>query len=186
MTKESTLTQSLAKTAAATGILLLIPFMAQMITSEVNWTLSDFIAAGTMLFGTGTAYAFISRQSGSLMYRVASGLTLFTALFLIWVNLAVGVIGSEDNVGNLMYFGVILILLIGIPASRLQARGMALALFSTALAQAATVPVALSLDMQSLPGSSVMEIMLGNAMFTALFVISGVLFWRVSGRIEKS
>jgi hypothetical protein len=186
MTKESTVSLSIIKTTAITGILLLIPFMAQMITSEVNWTLSDFIAAGTMIFGIGIGYVLISRQSDSMMYRIASGLTLFTALFLIWVNLAVGVIGSEDNVGNLMFFGVVLVLLIGILAARLRARGMALALFTTALTQAATVPAALIYDMQSLPGSSVMEILLINGMYTALFLISGGLYWRVSESNELS
>ena len=186
MTNQTSMSQSIAKVAAVTGLILLIPLTAQMVTSEVNWTLTDFIFAGTLIFGTGAAYAVISRQSDSMMYRVASGLTLTTALFLIWVNLAVGVIGSEDNVGNLMYFGVVLVLLIGILAARLRARGMALALFTTALAQAATVPAALTYDMQSLPGSSVMEILLINWMFTALFLISGGLYWRVSESIEHS
>jgi protein-S-isoprenylcysteine O-methyltransferase Ste14 len=34
-------------------LLLLIPFLAMQFTSEVNWTLSDFLVAGVLLFGTG-------------------------------------------------------------------------------------------------------------------------------------
>ena len=29
------------------------------------------------------------------------------ALILVWMNLAVGIIGSEDNLANLMYIGVL-------------------------------------------------------------------------------
>ena len=186
MTNQSSMSESLAKTAVITGLLLLIPFTAQLISSEVKWTLSDFIFAGCLIFATGAAYSIISRKSDQWTYRIASGLALFSALFLIWVNLAVGVIGSEDNLGNLMYFGVILILLVGILASGLQARGMAITLFTTALAQAATLPVAFFYDMQTLSGSSVMEIVLINGMFITLFLITGILFWSASGRTEQS
>src|SRR6056297_4107220 len=108
MNNNNALPASIAKVAAITLLILIIPFTASLITDEMAWSLYDFLLAGVMLFGTGSAYVLISRQSNSLIYRVASGLTLATALFLVWINLAVGVIGSEDNAGNLMYYGVIL------------------------------------------------------------------------------
>ena len=184
MNNNNALPASIAKVAAITLLILIIPFTASLITDEMAWSLYDFLLAGVMLFGTGSAYVLISRQSNSLMYRVASGLTLVTALFLVWINLAVGVIGPEDNAGNLMYYGVILILMTGILAARFRPRGMANALFTAALAQAATVPVALARDMQSLPGSSVMEIILVNGMFVMLFALSGVLFLQATRKNE--
>lgn len=180
MNNQTSLAVPLAKTAAVTALLLLIPYTAQLLTDEVAWMVSDFVIAGTLIFGTGTAYILISRQSDSLMYRAALGLMLFTALFMIWVNLAVGIIGSEDNPGNLMYAGVLAILLIGLIAARFRPRGTAFALFTTAIAQSFTIFIALSRDMQNLPGSSVTEIILVNGLFIALFSISGGLFWQVS------
>lgn len=186
MNNDSSLVNPIAKTAAVTMLLLLIPFTAQLITDEMNWTLSDFVLAGFLIFGTGLAYVLITRKADNLLYRVGWGLTLFTVLFMVWVNLAVGIIGSEDNPGNLMYFAVIVILLFGILASRFRSRGMSFALISAALAQAATIPYALLNEMQTLPGSSVSEIVLVNGLFITLFMISGILFWNASGRIEQS
>lgn len=34
---------------------------------------------------------------GTAAYRAAVLLTVVTALFLTWINLAVGIIGTEDN-----------------------------------------------------------------------------------------
>ena len=34
-------------------MLLLIPIIAMNFTDEVNWTVSDFVVAGTLLLGTG-------------------------------------------------------------------------------------------------------------------------------------
>ncbi len=69
--------------------------------------------------------------------RSAVGVALATAVILMWVNGAVGVIGSENNDANLMYFGVLAVGIIGAVIARFQPRGMALALFATALA---TIP----------------------------------------------
>lgn len=177
MEKQKSLAESLGILALVTAGLLAIPLIAMAITKEVNWTLSDFLFAGILLFGTGALYVFISRQSESIMYRIAAGLTLLSALFLIWSNLAVGIIGSEDNVANFMYFGVVLILIIGIALSRFRPQGMALALFSTALAQGSTILFALAAGMHRYSGSSVQEIIMINGFFIVLFSTAGVLFW---------
>jgi hypothetical protein len=40
------------------------------------------------------------------------GLAVGTALFLVWSNLAVGLIGSENNPANMMYLGVLAVFLL--------------------------------------------------------------------------
>ncbi len=48
-----------------------------------------------------------------MAYRFAVGVALAAAFLLVWMNLAVGLIGSEDNPANLMYFGVLAVGFIG-------------------------------------------------------------------------
>ena len=43
-------------------LLLLIPLVAMQFTSEVNWTLSDFVVGGMLLFGTGIICELVIRK----------------------------------------------------------------------------------------------------------------------------
>ena len=92
--------------ALATGFLLLLPLLAMQFTNEVVWDVADFIIAGVLLFGTGLTYKLAAIKVGNIVYRSAVGLALTAAFILIWVNGAVGIIGSENNDANLMYGGV--------------------------------------------------------------------------------
>ena len=93
--------------ALAVAFILLLPLFAMQITDEVAWDLADFAIAGALLFGTGVAYELLARKAGIIAYRAAVGVALAAALLLVWMNLAVGIIGSEDNPANLMYVGVL-------------------------------------------------------------------------------
>jgi hypothetical protein len=53
------------------------------------------------------------------------------------MNLAVGIIGSEDNPANLMYGGVLAVGIIGAIIARFEPHGMARALVATTLATSA-------------------------------------------------
>ena len=108
-------------------------------------------------------------------YRSAVGLALATALILLWVNGAVGVIGSENNDANLMYFGVLAVGIVGAVIGRLQPRGMSFALFATAIAQALVTLVAI-IGRLGFPASSPLELFLLNGLFIALWVVSACLF----------
>jgi len=81
-------------------------------TDEVVWDLADFVVAGVFLFGAGLTYKLIARKGSNIAYRVAVGVAVATALLLIWMNLAVGLIGNEGNPANLMYIGVLAALII--------------------------------------------------------------------------
>ena len=60
--------------------------------------------------------------------------------FLGLANGAVGIIGSENNPANLMYWAVFAVRIIGSLISRLRSRGMRITLFITAFVQLA-IPV---------------------------------------------
>ncbi|MEL7833190.1 hypothetical protein [Fodinibius sp. Rm-B-1B1-1] len=163
--------------AIVTVLLLLVPLVAMLFTNEVVWDETDFIVMGILIFFTGFSYKLVTMSSGDFLYKAAMGLAFITALFLVWSNLAVGIIGSEDNAANLMYFGVVLFLIIGSFIARFQSKGMAYALFGTAFAQALTIGITLVVGMQDYPGSSVYEIIMVNGFFMTLFSVSGGLFW---------
>lgn len=180
MNTEKSIPQSLILPAIATGVVLLVPLIAMQFTNEVAWNLTDFILAGALIFGTGAAYTLITRKSGKTTYRYAVGLALFSALLLIWVNGAVGIIGSENNPINLWYFGVIAVGIIGAFLSRFKSKEMTLTLFAMAFTIAMVAGVALLRGAYQLPESSVIEILGVNGVFIMLFVVSGLLFKRAA------
>lgn len=176
MNTNNKLYQSITGPAIGTGFLLLIPLIAMQFTNEVVWTLSDFIFAGTLLFGTGLTYKLSTQKSGNIIYRIATGFALFTGLFLIWVNMAVGIIGTEDNPINLLYFGVIFVGIVGALMARFESKGLALTMYALALAQALVAAIALIGGFYQSPPSTIFHIIGVNGFFIMLFVISALLF----------
>ena len=49
-------------------------------TTEVTWTLSDFVVAGVLLFGTGLTYALVARKGSTTVYRVAVGVAVLAMM----------------------------------------------------------------------------------------------------------
>lgn len=174
--KEVSIYKFIAALTFSIGILFLIPLIAMQFTDQVVWTLSDFIIAGTFLFGTGITYKLITRKSGKSTYKLSIGFALFTGLFLLWVNGAVGIIGSENNPVNLLYFGVIAIGIIGAMITRVQAKGMAYTMFAMAFTQALIASIAIIGGYHPNPDSAVFEIIAVNGFFIMLFMISALLF----------
>ena len=96
-----------------TGGILLVPFIAMFFTEEVQWTLSDFVIMGALIFGVSLAYQFLSGRSGDVAYKGGIGLALLAVFLLVWINLAVGIIGSEDNPLNMLYLLIPMIGFVG-------------------------------------------------------------------------
>lgn len=170
---------------AAAALLLLLPLVAMQFTDEVVWDVTDFAFAGALLVGTGVTFELAARKTGDSAYRAAVGVALAAAFILIWVNGAVGVIGSEDNPANLMYFGVLAVGIIGALLARFQPLGMARALFATALAQTSVAVIAVIAGLGQ-PWSGPLELSALNGFFVALFLGSAWLFRRAAhGRPER-
>lgn len=159
---------------AAAGILL-IPLIAMQYSSEVNWDLFDFVAMWVLLTGAGLSYLFVSTRSGSIAYRLAAGIGVGTTLLLIWMNLAVGIIGSEDNPANLLYGAVLVVGGAGALIARCKPAGMAKTLFVAAATQMLVPVVALMIWKPELT-LEVLAIFVLNGFFATLFVVSGLLF----------
>jgi hypothetical protein len=180
MTSARTPYRRAARVAVPAALLLLIPLVAMQLTDQVVWTPSDFAVAGALLVGTGLLYELAAGRIRNFAYRAAMGLALFSALFLVWANLAVGLIGSEQDRANLMYLGVLAIGFAGAAVTRLRPAGMARVLFAMAAAQAAIGALALALGLGA-GASRPVEIAGATGLFVVLFAGSGVLFLRAAG-----
>ncbi|MDP2656418.1 MAG: hypothetical protein Q8P11_02535 [bacterium] len=116
-----------------------------------------------------------------LAYRIAFGVGLAGILLLGWVSGAVGIIGSENQPVNMMYWAVPVIGLIGSLISRFQPRGMALTLFAVALVQFLVPVVALIISPEVSRGNvGVIGVFVTNSIFAVMFVVSALLFRRAS------
>jgi len=176
------ITKRLSVWAVVVALILLIPLVAMQFTEEVNWDLFDFAFMGTLLFGSALTYELIARKMSNVAYRAAVGVAVVTAVLLVWINGAVGIIG--DGPVNLMYFGVLAVGLIGALIARFRPRGMARALFATALAQFLVPVIALIIWKPDFaPG--VLKVFGLNAFFVMLFVGSALLFRRASATGSK-
>lgn len=112
----------------------------------------------------------------SILGRAAIFLATGTTLFMVWANLAVGLIGAGPNPGNLMYIGVVAVVIIGTLLSRFRPGGLERAVYAAALALVLVAVIALLANMHQYPGSSVIEIIGVNLFFATPYAVSGLLF----------
>ena len=164
-------------------LLLLLPLIAMQFTEEVNWDAADFAIAAALIVAIGIILELTVSWTGSIAYRAAMGAALATALVLIWMNLAVGIIGAEDNAANFMYVGVLVVGTIGAVIARFQPRGMSRALIATAIAQALVGAIALVFGLGSTGPAWPASILGLTGCFAALWLISAALF-RMAARKE--
>jgi len=179
-----TLTKSLLRLALATAFLLLIPLVAMQFTKEVNWTASDFVVAGVLLFGTGLTYAVVSRMGNNGSYRLGVGVAVAAGLLLIWGNLAVGFIGSEDNPANLLFGAVLAVAFVGALVARFRPLGMSRAMFAAAFTQF-LVPLVAAAIWRPEVNLGMLYVLALNTVFAGIWAASGWLFRR-AGRSAQA
>lgn len=76
------------------AMLLVLPLVAMQFTKEVNWTVSDFVIGGILLFGTAGIIDFVLRKVKSRRNRIMLSVSVLLVLMLIWAELAVGLFGT--------------------------------------------------------------------------------------------
>lgn len=76
------------------ALLLLIPLIAMQFTDEVNWSVFDFVIAGTLLFGTGVLCELALRKIKPFKSRIVIVTFILLVLLAIWAELAVGIFGT--------------------------------------------------------------------------------------------
>jgi len=63
-------------------------------TKEVNWTISDFLVMGILLFTTVFTIDFVLKKLKTLKSRLILIVGIVVLLALVWAELAVGIFGS--------------------------------------------------------------------------------------------
>jgi len=174
-----TITKSLLRVALATAFLLLIPLVAMQFSQEMQWDLADFVLAGGLLFGTGLAYVLVARMGNNGSYRLGAGVAVLAGLLLIWINLAVGFLGSEDNPANLLFGAVLAVASGGAMGARFRPLGMSRAMFAAALTQFA-VPLVAALIWKPEVNMGMLKVLILNTIFAGIWATSGWLFRRAS------
>lgn len=117
------------------AILLALPAMAMQLTSGVNWTALDFLVGGTLIGSVGLAVELVVRRSTKGAYRAGAAAALVAAFLTIWSNLAVGMIGSEDNLYNLIFIALAVVAGILVGIARFRAAAMVRLMLGTAAVQ---------------------------------------------------
>ncbi len=173
--------------AAVVMLILLVPLVLTLLGSGVDgegwyWTSGDFIFAFVVLFGAGLMYELVAKRMTGKAYKFAVGLAVGTALLLVWINAAVGIIGDgEEDLASMMYVGGSLAVgIIGALIARFQPRGMARALFATALFQILVAVIALVFGLGSSGPIWPRDVLILTGFFATLWVGSALLFVRAS------
>lgn len=76
------------------GFILLLPLIAMQFTSEVNWSFSDFLIAGTLLLTAGLLCELILQKVKNKEFKMIFCFAIILLLFLVWAELAVGLFGT--------------------------------------------------------------------------------------------
>lgn len=161
--------------AIIAGLILLIPVLLTLLAIW-HWKPGVFVLAFILLLGgAGLTYELVTKKMMSNMaYRFAVGVALAAVVILAWMNVAVGGILGDDP-ANMMYFGVLLIGLIGAVIAHLEPQGMSWALFATAFAIVLVPAIALIIRTPAFANG--VEAVFGlHAVFALLFVGSALLF----------
>jgi hypothetical protein len=161
---------------AVPAALLAAPLVAMRYTSEVQWTGSDFAIAAVLLFGAAGLADWAMRSTGSWPYRLGAGLAVLNSFLLIWINGAVGVIGSEDKPANLLFVVVVLMALAGSVGAGFRARGMArtMGLAAAVTGAIAVITLVSGWGAQEPPGLVGVVTLIGG--FAGLWLLSAGLF----------
>ena len=75
-------------------VILSIPLVAMQFTKDVNWTISDFLVMGILLFTTVFTIDFVLKKFKTLKSRLILIVGIVVLLALVWAELAVGIFGS--------------------------------------------------------------------------------------------
>jgi len=82
------------------ALILTVPLIAMQMTTEVDWTLGDFVVIGILLFGAALAYELVARRIPHTAHRLLVGAVFLLGVLIMWADLAVGIFNIPGISGN--------------------------------------------------------------------------------------
>jgi len=137
---------------------------------EIAWGLEDFLAVGALLTALGGTITLAWRTSTSGLYRAGVVLAALGGFALIYINLAVGIIGDEQNPRNLVFFAIPVLGYVGALIGRFRAPVMVRLLIGMAAVQFSTVLMA--------PADMLRIMIPFTGLFVGLWLLSALLIRR--------
>ncbi|MBL9175302.1 MAG: hypothetical protein JNL10_17310 [Verrucomicrobiales bacterium] len=107
-------------------------WIASRVVEGWRWPPGAFVVVGALVCMVGFIYEWITRNQDSLAYRAAVAIAFAAGFVLAWSSL---VRATDVTPLAALHFGVPVVGLIGAAVARLRPKGMARALWVTALAQ---------------------------------------------------
>ena len=80
---------------ATAALVFLIPLVAMQFTNEIAWDRTDFIIFAAMLVAACSAFEIAASLTRNTIYRTVAGIGIAVVFFLVWLDLAVGIVGSN-------------------------------------------------------------------------------------------
>ncbi|MFM8844415.1 MAG: hypothetical protein ACKOGN_00720 [Gammaproteobacteria bacterium] len=148
----------------AAGGLLLLPAVAMVLGDEVHWGPLDFTLLAALLAALCGAIDVASRYSLSRSYRAGVAVAAIGMFLMVFANIAVGIVGNEDNPLNLIFLLIPVLGIAGSVFTRFRATGMARSLEIMAVVQAGVLLLAW-------PGAKTVGL-LAMAFFVALWLLA--------------
>lgn len=118
------------------GALLITPLIAMQFSEEVKWDETDFLVAAIIFAVVGGLVELTVRLTANWLSRVAAFFAILAGFMVIWSNLAVGMIGNEDNPINLLFGAVLAIAVLGACLSRIHRKVLSHAMLAAGTVQA--------------------------------------------------
>jgi hypothetical protein len=148
-----------------------------------NWsTLIELLVFFGIIAATVVVSLWIFRQREA---RLAAFMAIVGAFFMVWVNLAVGIIGEPDNPANLLFFGVLLVGFLGALLVRFQPKGMVRVMYTMVIIQLVVSGLMLLTPLAE-PPPPLMALLVLSGVVCALWLGAGFLFGRAAEAVSTA
>ncbi|UVI39380.1 hypothetical protein [Qipengyuania spongiae] len=87
--------------------LLCLPAIAMRFTGEVDWTASDFVFAAVLLSALGIGAEIAVRVGRNAPHCAGIAIGALGSFLTVWINAAVGMLGSENEATNLAFIALV-------------------------------------------------------------------------------
>ena len=165
--------------------LLIAPFIAMQLHADgVDWSAGDFLFAAALFATVGGLLELAIKLTPNASYRAAVALALLGGLLVIWSNLAVGIVGSEHDPLNRLFFAALLVGIVTAWIGRFRWRAMSWAMLATA----ASLGIAFAINVGFGSGESNAShwIELTAVSLSALIFVGSAILFRRAGHRQSS